>query len=133
MRTITILFLCVFFAGCGERIKTAAISGRITYKDRPVPYHDVIFEPLLEDNHLGDFATGRTDEDGRYTLRSFKLKKNAVGLGRCRVRIVWNDPNADPEKNIYHDPPFKLPPSASDGSLTFNVPEEGTENANFDF
>ena len=116
----------LLFAGCGERLPVAPVSGN------PGP---------------GSF--GRSDEQGRFELELVKPARKGAIIGEHRVMIspaadatsrtqrqqsaeggldVWiDDPRAN-RQAIGSDWPARY----TDGSLSLQVPTEGTDKANFD-
>ena len=135
MRHAIVLFalaVIVLFSGCGP--KKASVSGVITFEGKPLPEHIVSFEPVDVKNSLDLIATGTTDAQGHYTLVDLKTKAAVCPVGKCRVRIIWRNPNQPKpgsEEVAAYNPPVKLPVSTSDGSMTFEVPAGGTDKADF--
>jgi hypothetical protein len=77
----TVVF-CTVFPGCGSsRPETAPVSGRVTYRGRPVPCGRIAFQP-----EKGRLAMGAIDPEGQYTLMTFKSGDGAL-LGQHRVTI----------------------------------------------
>jgi hypothetical protein len=77
-----LLPLCAVIAGCGPgRLETTPISGRVTYRGKPVPNGRIVFQP-----EEGRPAMAALDADGRYRLTTFKPGDGAL-LGKHRVTI----------------------------------------------
>lgn len=126
---IVCLSACI---GCGE--KTVAVSGKVMLNGKPVKDCQVMFEPLRENSTLGPRAIGITDADGQYTLASVETEKEGVAVGKCRIRLAWEDPEPSTEYGApSKQPPYQLPKKASDGSMTYDVPSGGTDKADFAF
>lgn len=88
IRLVLILMVLAFAGGCGSRLPaTAPVSGRVTYKAKPLANADVTFTP----GEGKRSATGRTDADGRFTLGTFATDDGAL-LGKHRVTVVANGP-----------------------------------------
>src|SRR5947208_12207104 len=65
-RCLLVLALCAATLGCGGgSSKTAGVSGRVTYKGKPVAKANVSFTPT---EGAGRAASGLTDGNGYYTL-----------------------------------------------------------------
>jgi hypothetical protein len=129
-----LLVLCV--AGCDSGPRTAKVSGRILVEGKPVANLRVTFAPVgsVDNPYPGPGSVGFTDEDGRYTLTLLKGKKPGAVVGACRVRVTTmtgGDPGSiDPRKAAQM---ARLPARFNDETeLTFTVPPEGTDAANFD-
>jgi hypothetical protein len=125
--------------GCGPPYKVAQISGRVTLDGKPLPKALVTFAPMgTKENHApGPTAAGGTDEDGRYTVSIDQNRPGAV-VGKCRIYIttVLSDPitvedrdAGGPRKRIKDRVPEKYNLKTE---LVFDVPEGGTDQANFD-
>lgn len=75
-----ILFsLALWCSGCGGGIdedlpETVAVSGVVTYQGKPVPDASIMFYPLEGRKP----ATGRSDTDGKFTLRTFEKADGAI-------------------------------------------------------
>jgi hypothetical protein len=84
------LLLLVFFVavlGCSSK-KLAPVSGRVTLNGKPLANATVSFQPIAEGKSpdAGAGSTGKTDEDGRFTLKTSTGQEGAV-VGKHRVRI----------------------------------------------
>ena len=72
-----------FFGGCGsDRMRTAVVLGKVTYKDKPVPNGTVMFVP-----EKGPPATGEIQADGTYRLKTEGHGDGAI-LGKHAVIIA---------------------------------------------
>lgn len=140
------VFLILAFAlcavGCGNS-KHAPVSGRVLVDGKPKKDLIVLFQPIGSDENPnpGKGSSGRTDEDGRYTLTVDDNTSGAV-VGKHRVAIFTA--LADSELRIDEEtgsedgaPPPKsketIPPKYNDMTeLTYEVAPAGTDQANFD-
>jgi len=131
MRLCFLMVPVLLLSGCGsDDPPMAPVSGRILVDGQPVAKLRVSFSPVgSKDNpYAGEGSVGTTDEEGRYTLRSLHGKRGAV-VGLCQVRISTN-PNPPPDKP--NQPVRRLPSRFNDQTkLTFQVPPQGTESADF--
>src|SRR5438552_2001233 len=88
--TVALLAALVGLTGCGSGAKFAAVSGRVTLNNQPLEGFAVDFQPISasKDAAPGPGSTGKTDKDGRYTLRS-QLDQSQAGavVGKHQVRI----------------------------------------------
>ena len=81
--TLGALLMAGTVVGCGEGLpETAPASGVVHYNGNPVRGASVTFQP-----EKGKPANGVTDEEGRFTLTTFKEGDGAV-VGTHRVSIV---------------------------------------------
>jgi hypothetical protein len=118
-------------AGCGQKVKSVPVSGRVTLRGQPLADVALNFSPLTG-NEQAYAAYGKTDSDGRYTLRLVDNDQPGATAGQNRVTL--NESTGVPE-NDGGGPAvtFKLPFKARDGTMTFDVPAEGTDKADFAF
>ncbi|GIW78464.1 MAG: hypothetical protein KatS3mg105_0271 [Gemmatales bacterium] len=133
MKQLHIALLFVVAIGCGDGRKYVPVSGTVTYKGKPLANASVIFQPIAEDNeNPGSGSFGRTDEEGRFTLKRIDGQGEGALAGKHRVSIsiiTGEDPTrSDAGETL---PVNQLPPEAA--SQVFQVPETGTDQANFDF
>ncbi len=128
--------MTILMIGCGKKFPLVPVSGTVTIKGKPLADHQIGFvaaDPMA----AGLGATGITDAQGRYTMTS-TTGKAGCPAGLCQVYIQWNLPESVKEdmakstKPIPIHVPVELPPNASNGSLTFDVPATGTQSANID-
>jgi hypothetical protein len=77
------LILVAGVSGCrGDGL--VHVTGRLTYKGDPVPSTEVLFFP----DDGGRRSVGRTDNDGRFTLR-FSNREEGVSLGKHTVCLNY--------------------------------------------
>ena len=143
MRPRLLVALAVFAsAGCGSgSYKISTVSGRVTLDGKPLAKASVTFVPMATQGNdsPGPTAQGKTDADGRYTLAVDPGRPGAV-VGKCRIYITTIVPEAmgktDPDRDAGGTPKFvrdRVPEKYNlRTELTFDVPPEGTDKANFD-
>jgi hypothetical protein len=88
MRTRVLLGVALLLAlGCGGR-KYAPVSGTVTLNGRPLAKAVVTFMPVPEkgSTEAGDSSTGKTNENGEFTLTSSSGKTGAL-VGKHKVSI----------------------------------------------
>ncbi|QDU40970.1 hypothetical protein Mal4_53330 [Maioricimonas rarisocia] len=84
------LLLLVWAAGCnGSPPSTAPAGGRVTYNGEPVANAVVVFHP-----EEGRPATGRTDDQGAFSLSTFKEDDGAL-VSNHTVTVVVDSPAID--------------------------------------
>jgi hypothetical protein len=143
MRRGTLLFVLCFAAGCGSGYQLAPVSGRVTVEGKPVAGLHVAFEPVgsKENPNPGPGSIALTDADGRYSLTTAIEKRRGavVGPSRVRIRVIpaqldETDPKVDQVKAVRAARAERhLPLRYNDKTeLTFEVPPDGTDSANFD-
>jgi len=127
-----LLFLGLMIAawGCGGKPRIVSVSGQVTWDGKPLPDAHVVFRPDSKEVYPGPASSGKTDAQGRFTLRTVEDRDGAV-VGPHRVRI--SIPVKPPGGNADAPPIDQLPAKYSgEGSiLRFTVPEDGTKDANF--
>jgi len=138
-RTAFILAAGLVISGCSGSAKTAAVTGRVTYKDKPVAKASVSFTPA---EGATPAANGITDEDGRFTLSTFGINDGALP-GKYRVAIIARGPDRPlrpgelgsgmPGETMPGEPTIPTKYFAPDSSgLTYEV-KRGKNQADFDF
>ena len=110
----------------------APVSGIVTLDGQPVSGVRVTFQPSGRDvENPGPGSSAFSDASGRYELKTVRDEHGAVP-GQHTVRILnpapqlasSDDSAAPPRKEI-------IPRRYEDGHLTFDVPPEGTNAADF--
>ena len=126
------LALCV---GCGPH--TVPVSGKIIVDGQPAENLRVVFQSAATTATVPPVVIGMTDKNGEYSLSLAEKKKRGVVPGPYVVFITWSDPNAEENPvegvTVANESPYKLPPRANSGEMSFEVPEKGTKEANFEF
>ncbi len=133
LRRLSLACLLTICAGCGDSFPVAPVSGTITLDGKPLADARVGFEPKRSGKELaagpGSYAT--TDRQGRFVLESLDDRNGAVvGTHRVWIRTIKTKegPNGEIETVVEEQVPARY---NSQTELTFDVPAEGTEAANF--
>src|SRR5262245_28389091 len=129
---VSVLLIAAALSSCNRVSNIVPVSGKVTVDGQPMANIAVNFGPITGGMDAAYAAYGKTDADGRYTLKLVDNGQPGASIGKNRVTL-----------NEYTDAPvsdgaaariqFKLPPTARDGTLQFDVPSTGTDAANFDF
>ena len=125
----------LLLSGCGgEDYELAPISGRVTLDGKPLAKIRVSFQPVSkrpDEPNPGPGSYGTTDTEGRYTLQTVESDADGAVVGTHRVHLGTKPPEQDPADD--RAPVYKeiVPAQWRDGSQTFEVPPEGTDQANF--
>ena len=136
---LLILFVAVLSVstGCKKKETVVPVSGVATYKGQPLAYCSIFFKPVNPSNKdLCITSVGKTDAEGRFELTTTELnaRKGAV-VGQHQVSfkfMQWGTEFAEDEGPGSVDVPT-LPREYTEGTkVTFDVPEKGTDSANFD-
>jgi hypothetical protein len=87
-RLLVLGLVVVLALGCGGST-VAPVSGKVTLDGKPVANVDVTFSPVAASGTIeaGMSATGKTNENGEYTLKATNGKTGAQ-VGMNRVSIV---------------------------------------------
>lgn len=116
--------------GCGGG--TAAVSGVVTMDGKPLEGAVVTFSPIGGDPEGGvGGSSGRTDAEGRYSLKTVLSERSGASVGKHRVMISQfkgGDPK-NPEGGGKEAVPLRYNHNTE---LTFDVPAGGTAQANFE-
>jgi hypothetical protein len=121
------LLLCFVF-GCGNKVKTAPVSGTVTYKGQPVTFGKITF---IDSQGRPGFA--ELGADGRYTLRAT--------VGECKVALEAREiePPHDPKQRKQARPGMYIGKSfipekyenPQQSGLTFKVEDKENNTADF--
>lgn len=135
-----ILGIVLFFPllGCGsEEFELAPVSGRVTLGGNPVIDAQITYQPIAERTggniSVGPGSYGRTDTDGRYTLRTVDNDRPGAVVGQHSVVIAKGQDTVGQDTDISVPVVTNLPSNAGDGSLRITIASGGTESADFDF
>lgn len=82
---VSVLLCSALAAGCSSGPKTYTVKGKVTLNGQPLPDADVIFLPLTEGSRQ---ATGRTAEDGSFTLSTFGDGDGAMA-GEYKITVNY--------------------------------------------
>lgn len=121
--------------GCGDELKIAPVSGRVTLDGAPLEGARINTQPRSQTGEptvgVGSFAV--TDVQGRYNLELVSPPRVGAVIGEHSVLIKMPQTRYVAGRE---DAPVVgisvLPPEALDGSLRLSVPEEGLQTADFD-
>jgi hypothetical protein len=114
--------------GCGSIRGHVPVEGKVSLDGKPLVDATVMFTPTRA-NQPGPFV-GATDAEGKFTLRDSENSHAGVAAGEYSVIIatVKSDPKDE-------SPPTKkeiVPAEYRSGTKKFEVPRDGTTEANFD-
>jgi hypothetical protein len=138
---------CMLLPGCGNGFKTVPVSGRITYKGKPLAKAWIMFAPVAANISAaaGPSSTARTDEEGRFPLNYVddpKIKGAIVGMHLIRINMLDSEMQKPGDESRDADDPktiaarkgkLQIPSKYNDTSeLKFEVKDGGTDQANFD-
>jgi hypothetical protein len=126
-RSAIVVITLISLAGCGGG--SVPVEGTLTLDGNPLAEATVTFQGRGGAPEDAIFV-GETDSQGCFSLKSFRSRSPGAPPGSYRVSIttVKLPPNAD-ERTIL--PPERVPPKYRDGSQGFEVPEQGTTEADF--
>jgi hypothetical protein len=106
----------LFLAGCGTKAEYAEVDGTVTLGAKPLAGVEVLFFPDSEGAEQLPYATGKTDDTGRYTLTLQSGKPGAL-VGKNRVVVHW----PRPPRNDDQPPP---PPPGPEIPIKYTVATE---------
>lgn len=121
---LLLAFLCT--TGCGLRL--ASVSGKITYKNKPVTTGNILFVPEAG----GPTATADIQKDGSYSLKTDKL--SGAAPGRYKVMIIsMQDTSTQLPEHRNPLPNLLLPEKYADQNRSglFATVNEGTNEIHF--
>lgn len=91
---ITLLTACLLvFPGCsGKDYSVAPVSGTVTLDGNPVTKLKVLFspEPVDGNDSVGPYSSGKTDADGKFSLKTRYDERGAV-IGKHTVTFQFTD------------------------------------------
>jgi hypothetical protein len=92
-RALGVMLLAAAIGCGGNTPRTAAVSGTVTYKGKPLPNASVSFVPVKGD---GRAASGVTNSAGRFDLGTFAADDGAIP-GSYRIGIIARGPDRPPK------------------------------------
>lgn len=101
---------------------------------KPVAGAAVSFQPIAVSgdatvSNMGSY--GRTDDQGNYTLKLIEIDGEGASVGEHRVQVsISEDLDTDGGRITVDKIPARY--RGTDSELTFDVPADGTDSANFD-
>lgn len=120
--------------GCGSRLKLTEVQGRITDGGKAVAGASISYQPIAtsKDNiYPGPASFGKTDSEGRYSLRTFNDDLPGAVPGQHRISISL--PTVGEQRDFAPAATSKnVPAKFCDGSTVVEVPTQGTVELNFD-
>ena len=129
---------CVALAGCGSSAsyELAPVSGVVTLNGKAVPYTQIIFQPkgTADNPSPGPGSTAFCDDAGKFELKTVRGDAGAV-VGLHGVQIYAHGPPKSTAGDTDEGPKVKEAFPAKynvESQLTFEVPAEGSEAANFE-
>jgi len=135
LTTVALACGVLLLAGCSqENTNFAPVSGTVTVKGKPQANLIVSFLPVTQGDEPAIASSGLTDEQGRFTLKTTgadAAEGAMIGQHQVRIRnrIVLGAEDAVVQEKSSK---VKLPRKATDGSLTADVPKEGTDKLTFE-
>src|SRR5262245_33653102 len=130
--SILVVLLLLTLAGCGRKPNVVPVSGLVLVDGQPLANVAVNFGPLTGGLDGAYAAYGKTDASGRYALKLVDNNRSGAMAGKHRVTLNESSSGGESDGAAPRTQ-FKLPPSARDGTLTFDIPSTGTAAANFEF
>lgn len=126
----------VSLAGCGSQpYDLANVSGTVTLNGEPLASVNVNYQPIAADRTNptpGPGSYALTDENGHYSLRTVDPDAEGAVVGTHRITISTPTRNNDPASDVIRPEDVEtLPQKWQDGSQQIEVPEGGTETADF--
>ena len=129
--------LSLALSGCeSPPYKVAPVSGRVTLDDQPLADALVTFQPIGSKTNAskpnmqpGPGSFGRTDKDGKFSLRVVEPDQPGAVVGPHQVLISTATSNGGDGDRAVGE---RVPRRYRDGKLQFDVPTGGTTEANFD-
>lgn len=119
--------------GCGDSSGLVPVSGKVTLNGKPIAGASLTFQPIAagKTTEAGQGSYARTDDEGSYELRTALSDELGAIAGRHVVLITTSrEDNAKPEAGTSLGE--QSPRAFLDGSVTFEVPAEGTSEADFE-
>jgi hypothetical protein len=116
---------CSGSKGAADRPNTVSVTGTVTYKGQAVAGATVAFVPdfPVQDAAKGHGAFGKTDAEGKFTLRTFEAGDGAVP-GKYLVTITKYEGSVSPVDPNFNEETDYVPPDESSTAKT-----EGPKNA----
>jgi hypothetical protein len=133
---LTIAGILIATPGCGDKQKSLApVSGVVTFNGKPLSGGSVSFQPIAPpgSNIAGKGSGALCDNQGRFQLTTIDGKPGAV-VGEHKVRIYGPKTKqiAASDDSSSGSPEIIPRRYNFDTELTFTVPAEGADKADFD-
>jgi hypothetical protein len=133
---VSMAILAGVAGGCRQsEFAAVPVSGRVTLNRKPLAGVHVGFQPSGGNSGSGKVGVGSvgiTDAEGRFQLKMIESNEPGAVVGRHVVRLTakeLRESHAGDAAPVLKNP---LPPQSQDGSMNFEVPPGGTDQANFD-
>jgi len=144
MRFSTLSLVLILGIGCGRGLPVAPASGIVTLNGKPLAGATINTQPVAKDSrNPGPGSFGHTDDQGRFELEVVQPAMKGAIIGKHRVMISPpgdGSRDAKPKRSAdgtfesWSDDPqshraaagAKWPVRFADGSLTMEVPADGT-------
>jgi len=133
VRLLLFVPLCLVL-GCFDSDTIVPVSGQVTLDGEPLAGAVVGFEPIAQEGELeaGYGSYAKTDDDGRYSLRSLKNEEGAM-IGQHRVSVSTVVGKEGPNGETIGLTRERVPSRYNnDTQLVVEVPEGGTDAANLE-
>jgi hypothetical protein len=133
--SVVVVGVALFVAGCGKNPhRLAPVSGMVTMDGEPLANALVAFLPDTKPGAKpSPTSRGETDKDGRYWLTSSEDKPGAVvGMSKVRIETKKSTGGSEGEGGVTLARETVPEKYNARTELTFEVPEEGTDAADFD-
>lgn len=159
---VSVALMALRVMGCGnQEYVLAPVSGVVKVDGKPVAGLRVAFEPIATEKNSapGPESIGITNAEGEFELKTFDERpRSGAVVGKCRVRI-WSMPSGQADA-VFDDRAENYDPVAEikaireqirnskkkavaasgpiplryndQTTLSFDVPESGSDAANFD-
>lgn len=130
-----LLSLVLATAGCGggASVETVPVAGLITMDGEPLVNAAVMFQLTSDTEATAPTSAGITDDEGRYTLQVSISDTSGAVVGEHRVSVTMDAYEEDEEDDGDSEVNEPIPNKYNvDTELIFNVPEGGTDQANFE-
>ncbi|MEW4563549.1 hypothetical protein AB1K70_13535 [Bremerella sp. JC770] len=133
VRLLLVVPLC-FVLGCFSTDNIVPVSGQVTLDGEPLTGAIVGFEPIAQEGELeaGYGSYAKTDDNGRYSLRSLKNEEGAM-IGQHRVSVSTVVGKVGPNGETVGLTRERVPSRYNnDTQLIVEVPQGGTDTANLE-
>jgi hypothetical protein len=134
---VAVAFLAM--TGCGGKLGVVPVSGTVSVNGKPAENIAVSFTPIPGQSTPGSTSSGITDAEGRFELSTVG-EHRAAGAVPGKHHVTLNPKITGLDQLSYEEGSKKVaranaafPPNTRDGSLTFEVPANGTNHADFQF
>ena len=134
---LPLMLLSFAITGCNDgRFTFAPVSGTVTVDGEPLDRAYVSYDPIAtaEDGIAGPSSYGRTDSEGRYTLKTTGDHQGAVvATHRVSIRSRLTEARGEDEDSVVIIRKEILPEHYHRSTeLRMEVPIDGTDQANFE-